>query len=257
MRAVVTGAASGIGRAVARRFAADAAARGEQAELVLVDRAADGLAAVADELGAGASTVVVDLARTDSGEVVAAAARERFDGLDAVISNAGVVTAYALNELSEEEYERTFAINTRATWLLAKATYPLLREAKGALVATASLASIMPVPPMGAYSASKAALVMIVSQLAYEWGPDGIRCNCVSPGMTHTGLTEGSYSDPELKAERGAKVPLQRIGTAEDIAAVIAFLAGPDASYVTGVNVYVDGGLSTVLMPAIRGITPA
>jgi glucose 1-dehydrogenase len=256
VRAVITGAASGIGRAVAERLAADAAARGERASLVLVDQTGQALAEVAGSLDADAHALALDLADADAGERVAVAARERLGGLDVLVSNAGVATARPLAELSLEEYERTFAVNTRATWLLAKACYPLLRSARGALVATASIASVEPAPPMGAYAASKAALAMLVAQLAYEWGPDGIRCNCVSPGLTHTGMTDATYSDPERRAERAAQVPLRRVGQAQDVAAVIAFLAGPDAAYVTGENVLVDGGLQTVLLAAVRGLTP-
>jgi NAD(P)-dependent dehydrogenase (short-subunit alcohol dehydrogenase family) len=257
MRAVITGAASGIGKAVAARLAADAAGRGGRAQLLLVDRAADRLAEVAAAVDADAATLVVDLASPDAGAVVGKAAREQFDALDALVSNAGVAETGLLVELSLESYERTFAINTRATFLLAQALHPLLREGCGALVATASIAGSHPAPPMGAYAPSKAALVMLVRQLAYEWGPDGIRCTTVSPGTTHTGLTDATYSDPAKKAERGSHLPAGRVADPEEIAAVIAFLVGPDASYVTGVDVGVDGGFGTSLLPSIRGVTPA
>jgi NAD(P)-dependent dehydrogenase (short-subunit alcohol dehydrogenase family) len=159
-------------------------------------------------------------------------------------------------ELSLEDWDRTFAINVRAAWLLAKAAYPLLREAQGSLVVTASIAAREPAAPVGAYAASKAAVVMLVRQLAYEWGPDGIRCNCVSPGTTHTGMTDGTYSDPQRRSERASHLPLRRIAEPDEVAGVIAFLAGPDASYITGIDVLVDGGLGTSLLPAIRGLSP-
>ncbi len=254
MRAVITGAASGIGKAVAARLRADAGSGGEAAQLLLVDREGDALGKVAAELGA--VPLVVDLARADAGEAVAAAAREHLGGLDALISNAGIAVTGALAELSLEDWERTFAVNVRATWLLARAAYPLLRDGGGAIVATASIAARDPSPPIGAYSPSKAALVMLIRQLAFEWGPDGIRCNCVSPGPTHTGMTDATYSDARLRAERAAHMPLRRVGEPQDIAAVIAFLAGPDASFVTGVDVLVDGGLGTSLLPAVRGLSP-
>jgi NAD(P)-dependent dehydrogenase (short-subunit alcohol dehydrogenase family) len=254
LRAVVTGAASGIGRAAARRLAADATARGEPASLLLVDRAAESLAGVAAELDAVA--VTVDLGQADAGDAVAAAAREHLGGLDTLISNAGMPSIGDLADLALEEWERVFAVNLRATWLLARACHPLLRTGGGALVATASIAAREPAPGLGAYAPSKAALVMLVRQLAYEWGPDGIRCNCVSPGTTHTGMTDATYSDPERRAERAAHIPLRTIADPDDIAAAIAFLAGPDAAYVTGVDVLVDGGFSTALLPAVRGLSP-
>jgi NAD(P)-dependent dehydrogenase (short-subunit alcohol dehydrogenase family) len=254
MRAVITGAASGIGRAVARKLRADGASGRAPAQLLLVDRAPDALGTVAGELGA--VPLVVDLAQPDAGEVVADAVRAHLGGLDALISNAGVAVPGALAALSLEDWERTFAVNVRATWLLARAAYPLLRADGGALVATASIAAREPAPPIGAYAASKAALVMLVRQLAHEWGPDGIRCNCVSPGTTHTGMTDATYSDPARRAERAAHLPLRRVAEPEEIAAVIAFLAGAGASYITGIDVLVDGGLGTSLLAAVRGLSP-
>jgi NAD(P)-dependent dehydrogenase (short-subunit alcohol dehydrogenase family) len=249
LRAVITGAASGIGAATARRLAA-----GDGARLLLVDRAEEQLRRIAGELGAEALTV--DLTLPDAGEQVAAAARERLGGLDLLVSNAGAAISAPLVELSIEDWDRTFAINVRAAWLLAKAAYPLLREAQGSLVVTASIAAREPAAPVGAYASSKAAVVMLVRQLAYEWGPDGIRCNCVSPGTTHTGMTDGTYSDPERRSERASHLPLRRIAEPDEVAGVIAFLAGPDASYITGIDVLVDGGLGTSLLPAIRGLSP-
>jgi NAD(P)-dependent dehydrogenase (short-subunit alcohol dehydrogenase family) len=254
VRAVITGAASGIGRATARRLAADATAQGEAASLVLVDRAPEPLAALAGELDAVPLTL--DLAQPDAGAVVAAAVEEHLGGLDTLISNAGMPSIGDLAELALEEWERVFAVNLRATWLLARACHPLLRAGGGALVATASIAAREPAPGLGAYAPSKAALVMLVRQLAYEWGPDGIRCNTVSPGTTHTGMTDATYSDPDRRAERASHIPLRTIAEPDDIAAAIAFLAGPGAAYITGVDVLVDGGFSTALLPAVRGLSP-
>ncbi len=258
MNGVVTGAASGIGLAAATRLAEDAVREGAGAHLVLVDRSREGSAA-------GPPTGSVRSERTQSRSSSISSTRSpptRWRGRAASGSSAstcssatrGSPSSRCSTELDLADYERTFAINTRATWLLAKALHPLLRAARGAIVATASIAAEEPSAPMGAYSASKAALVMLVRQMAYEWGPDGIRCNCVSPGMTHTGLTDGTYSDPVKRAERAAQIPLRRVADPEDIASVIAFLAGPDAAYVTGINLVVDGGVQTSLLPTIRGL---
>jgi glucose 1-dehydrogenase len=256
VKAVVTGAASGIGRAVAERFTADGTARGTECELLLVDLAEAALEDVADSLrgrGAKVGVAVADLSRPDVGELVEAAAAEHLGGVDALISNAGICKPATLAELDLATYEQTFAINTRACWLLAKALRPRLVDSRGAIVATASISAREPTPPFGAYSASKAALVMLIEQLAYEWGPDGIRCNCVSPGTVHTEMTDATYSHPTRREERAQSIPVRRVATPDQIAAAIAFLAGPDAAYVTGVDLLVDGGLHTVLMPAVRG----
>jgi NAD(P)-dependent dehydrogenase (short-subunit alcohol dehydrogenase family) len=153
--------------------------------------------------------------------------------------------------MSLELYDRMFAVNTRATWLLAKHAVPLLAAARGAIVATASISAREPTPQIGNYSANKAALVMLIRQLADELGPLGIRCNCVSPGTTRTGINDFLLSDTKVREAREALLPLRRIGQPEDLAAAIAFLAGKDASYITGVDLLVDGGLNTTLMPAL------
>jgi NAD(P)-dependent dehydrogenase (short-subunit alcohol dehydrogenase family) len=258
VKAIVTGAASGIGRAAAVRLASDALTRGEEASLVLVDVSANGLASIASELkkaGAQIETLVADLAQPESAEHAVDMARQRYGGLDALISNAGMLLKGSLIDLSLEDYDTLSAVNTRATWLLAKAARPMLKASRGAIVATASISAREPTPGLGCYSATKAALIMIIRQLAQELGPEGIRCNCVSPGSTRTGINDWLLSNPEVRQARESMLPLGRIGAPEDLAAAIAFLAGPDASYITGVDLLVDGGLNTTLMPSLAAWT--
>ncbi|KQX23398.1 MULTISPECIES: SDR family NAD(P)-dependent oxidoreductase [unclassified Sphingomonas] len=254
---LVTGAGSGIGRAAAVALAASARVRGERPRLLLVDRIEDGLSGTIEALGenAGASvTLIADLAEADSARAIAEAADRHFDGrLDVLVNNAGMLANAPLELLETDMWDRTFAVNARAAWLIARHCHPMLKAAQGCIVATASLSATQPTPPHGAYSASKAALLMLIRQAAYEWGPDGIRCNCVSPGMIHTGMSDAVYSDPAKRAERARHIPLRRIGSPEDVARVIAFLASPEAAYVTGVDIAVDGGVATGLMPTLRG----
>jgi NAD(P)-dependent dehydrogenase (short-subunit alcohol dehydrogenase family) len=256
MRAIVTGAAGGIGRAIAARLALDARAAGEPAQLLLVDLNATVLDEVIASFDARveASALKGDLSSKQIGDEVVTAARERFGGIDLLISNAGVLHTAPLEELGVDDWDLAFAVNTRATWLLARAAYPFLRESAGAIVATGSISADEPTPPNGAYSASKAALIMLVRQLAAEWGPAGIRCNCVSPGLVRTPMTAAAYEDERSLAWRTSHVPLRRIATPEEIADVVAFLAGPDSRYVNGANLVVDGGLQTGLMPAVRRV---
>jgi NAD(P)-dependent dehydrogenase (short-subunit alcohol dehydrogenase family) len=253
MRVIVTGAASGIGRAAAIRLARDAANRGQAAQILLVDIAAEKLeetAAWVRTEKARAEVCTADLSDAGVAAGIIDAARRAFGGLDALVSNAGVIQRSSLLDLSIADYERSFAINTRATWLLARAAHPLLAAAKGSIVATASISGHEPTPPLGAYSASKAALIMLVRQMAVEWGPDGIRCNTVSPGSTHTAMTDARYSDPVQREAAAQRSPLRMVGLPENQAAAISFLAGPDAAFITGVDLLVDGGLSAMLMPA-------
>lgn len=253
MRAIVTGAARGIGRAISLRLASDAAAHGG-ARLVLADQHEDELLSLADEvraLGGEARVVAGDLAQPEHPAELAAAA-QAFGGLDAVASNAGAAIPGALLDYRLEDWDKVFALHARAPWLLARACHPALKASGGSFVITASISGSHATAPLGAYSPSKAAALMLARQLAVEWGPDGIRVNSVSPGMTVTPGTAPAYREPEARAQREARVPLRRIGLPQDVAGAVAFLMGPDAAYITGVDLMVDGGLQHTVMGAVN-----
>ena len=260
MRYLITGAAGGIGRAVAALAATGAA----PVSLLLVDRdqaALDRVVAALRAQGATAVGFAADLADPGAPDAVVAAAVEEFGGLDTVVSNAGVMHGGPLEDLDLASYETTFAVNTRATWLLGKAAFTELRRSRGSIVATASVSATHPTPPAGMYSPSKAALLMLVQQMALEWGRYGIRANCVSPGPTDTPLTRASFGRGATgeaarnRVYRENLIPLRRIGRPEDVAAAVMFLAGPAAAQVTGVDLKVDGGLSLAVMP-VTGRAP-
>lgn len=253
MKAIITGAAGGIGFAVAEKLHQQAKAKGELCQLMLVDLNAEALATASDkltQLGVEVESFVGDLSDPAVPETIVAATEKAFQGLDALISNAGIIGRAFLLDMSVEQFDQAFSINTRATWLLAKAAHPLLKKSGGSIVATASVSGVHPTPPLGMYSASKAALLMLMRQMSVEWGPDGIRCNCVSPGSTHTNMTDARYSDPVLREEARKRNPLQMVAQPEHQASVIAFLVSQDAAYVNGENIIVDGGLQNMLMPA-------
>jgi NAD(P)-dependent dehydrogenase (short-subunit alcohol dehydrogenase family) len=255
-RFIITGAASGIGRSVAE-LAAE-----QGASLYLVDLDQNALQDVAELLrtqGCAVEVIAADLADPATPAKVIDGAVSAMGGIDVLISNAGVPVVASLLDLTPEAFEKSIAVNARATWLLGKAAHPWLKESKGSIVATASITGHHPTLTLGAYAAAKATLLMLVKQMALEWGPDGIRCNSVSPGPTTTGMTEGIFNDPSDEKQRAMRemreshLPLRKVGHPTEVANALMFLASPAASQITGIDVLVDGGLAQALMPAAGG----
>jgi NAD(P)-dependent dehydrogenase (short-subunit alcohol dehydrogenase family) len=259
MRVLVTGAASGIGRATCRRLAFDARERGRAGKMAVVDLAQSSVALnelfeELRELGVEVLPLQDDMGTSDGPARVVAEAVERLGGLDGLVSNAGVNRPGTLLSYSVEDWDHLFAVNTRATWLLAKAAHRALMASRGAIVAVGSMSGSHPHAGLGAYGPSKAALIMLGRVLAQEFGRDGIRVNTVSPGMVRTGMTTAVYADERVAAERDALVPIGRVARPDDIADVIAFLLGPDARYVNGQDLVVDGGVAGNFLGRLPGL---
>lgn len=248
-RVLVTGASRGIGRAICLRLASQGAS-----VAACASAHADELQTMIEEaarLGGRVLPLIGDLADAATPAQLVARATDQLGGLDAVVSNAGVSRPAKLAELELADWDYLLAVNARAPWLLAKAAYPALRASRGSFVSVASMSGLQPYPGMGAYSPSKAAVLMLVRTLAQEWAAEGIRVNAVSPGLIHTSMTARIYADAPTKAAREALIPMHRIGDpGQDIAGLVAFLIGPDAGYVTGQNLLADGGL----MDAVHGL---
>jgi len=258
MRALVTGAGSGIGRATCLRLARDAAARGEKAQIAAVDLASSpGLNGVVDELtkaGAQAIPIHGDMSSaTDPARVVNDAVRH-FGGLDGLVSNAGINRPGLLVNYKVEDWDALFAVNVRATWLLAQAAHQALGASRGAIVVTGSMSGSNAHANLGAYGPTKAAVIMLMRVLAQEFGRDGVRVNAVSPGMVRTGMTEPVYKNQDLAQQRADLVPIGRVATPEDIADVIVFLLGNDARYINGHDLVVDGGVAGNYLGRLPGI---
>jgi glucose 1-dehydrogenase len=252
MRILLTGASRGIGRAVAERLAEPGASLALSASRPSPEL--DEAAAACRELGAKVVAVIGDLSDGATPERLVAGAATAFGGIDAVISNAGIAVPGNLCEIDGEAWDRTFSVNVRSAWLLARAAYPHLVAARGAFVAVASMSGVEPYPGVGAYSASKAALIMLVRQLAQEWAASGVRANLVSPGLFLSAMTQPIYADPDKKKAREALIPMHRIGDpARDLGGVMKFLISPDATYMTGQNLVVDGGLLGSVQTHIAG----
>jgi len=258
MRVLVTGAASGIGRATCLRLARDAAARGG-ARIAAVDIASsaglDSLRSDLEKLGATVLVTHADMGSVDGPTRAVGEAAARFGGLDSLVSNAGVNRPGPLVDYSVEDWDWLFAVNTRATWLLAKAAFTALKASRGSIVSVCSMSGSFAHAGLGAYAPSKAAAIMLVKVLAQEFGREGVRVNGVSPGMVRTGMTERVYQNAEIAAQRDALVPLGRVATPDDMADAIAFLLSADARYINGHDLVVDGGVSGNFLGRLPGLT--
>jgi NAD(P)-dependent dehydrogenase (short-subunit alcohol dehydrogenase family) len=233
--AIVTGGASGIGAATARRMAE------EGARVAILDLNADGAAAVADEIsGFG---FAVNVADRDATESAVDAAVDALGGLTTVFNNAGIGSLKPLHTYTDKEWDLLVDVNLKGTFNAIRAVLPHLRAAGGgSIVNMASVSGIRPTRGEAPYAAAKAAVIALTMSGALEYGPDGVRVNCVSPGFIRTPLTEFAFSVPTYVDALEAVTPLGRAGTPEDVADVVVFLASGLARYITGQNVVVDGG---------------
>lgn len=231
---VLTGACGGIGRAIAKLFHAHGAA------LVLTDLDANALARLADEIGGDTvATLVQDASRADDADRLADFCSTRFGGCDFVVNSAGIYKEGLLAEMSDEAWRETIAVNLDGTFYTCRALAPLMRE-RGAIVNLASVAGHRGSFRHGHYAASKGGVMALTKSLAWELAPK-VRVNAVSPGIIDTPMVA------PLMAARGPylmeSTPLARLGTADEVAGVVAFLCSDLASFVTGETVHVNGGL--------------
>jgi len=233
---IVTGGGSGIGAATVRRMAA----RG--ARIAILDRNAATAAAMADEVGGHAFEV--DVAHPSATTAAVAAATEALGGLTDVIANAGFGLNKPLHRYTDEEWSLVVGVNLGGTFHTLRAAIPILLDGGGGnIVTVATLNASRPLQGEAPYSAAKAGVVNLTQTAALEYAPT-IRANCVSPGMIATPLTSIITDDPEFTQVAESGTPLQRIGSPEEVADVIAFLCTDAAAYITGQNLVVDGGAS-------------
>ncbi|MBV1687306.1 SDR family oxidoreductase [Novosphingobium sp. G106] len=233
---LITGAASGMGREIARLFAEEGAA------LALLDRNAGGLAEVAAALGAAGYGC--DVADRDQVNRILVEAADRLGGIDGLVNAAGILDITHFDDLDPNSWDRMLAVNLTGPFNVAKAALPFLRRAeKATIVNIASVSALMPMAGTAGYSASKAGLAMFTKAIAFDLGPT-IRANTICPGVIKTEMTRYLWENPEHSQRATDRVALKRLGEPGDVARAALFFSTEDSGFTTGTELPVDGGFS-------------
>ena len=250
---IITAAASGIGLAAAQRFAS------EGAILSLSDINLDALRGHAEALKLPEKRLRisrVDATKAAELEALVADCVKAFGGLDVLVNNAGVGAFGYVTEITAEVWDRTIASTLSSVFYASRAALPHLIARKGNIVNTASISGLVADVGFAAYNAAKGGVCNLTRAMAIDHASDGIRVNAICPGVTDTGATAWMRNHPSIMQGFADRLPMGRMGTPAEMAAAIAFLASDDASYVTGCNFVVDGGLTAATgQPAFRKLT--
>jgi NAD(P)-dependent dehydrogenase (short-subunit alcohol dehydrogenase family) len=248
--AVVTGGASGIGLAIVQRVVA------EGGHVAVGDINADELARLQHELGEAVTTVTTDVRREEQVEALVAAAVSRFGRLDVAFNSAGVLGGALISELAADEWQRTIDVCLTGCFYSVKhEARRLLEQAQGgAIVNIASLMSHVPIWGGAPYAVAKAGIEMLTKNAALELGEHGIRVTAIGPGVIITPLNEANMQIPGMTELYLERIPMARVGTPADVAAVATFLGSDEASYVSGANLMVDGGWEVTGAPDPRAL---
>jgi 3-oxoacyl-[acyl-carrier protein] reductase len=241
--AIVTGGASGFGRAIAETFAA------EGANVLIADLNTEAAVSVASRIGDAAASVTTDVSRKADVERMVAAAIKQFGGLDILVNNAGTTHKnQSLMTVTEAEFDRIYAVNVKSIYLATLAAVPELeKRGGGVIINMASTAGLRPRPGLTWYNGTKGAVLTLTKSMAVELAPKKIRVNAINPVIGETGMIEqfmGLPDTPENRAKFIAGIPLGRFSKPSDIANAALFLAEPASAFITGVALEVDGGRS-------------
>ena len=247
-RALVTGAASGIGRAIACRFAQ------EGAQVAINHCGTEAAAVITRELLEANSSAAVarhicieaDVSKSVDVDRMMDKVVAEFGGLDILVNNAGIQVQCPSDQMSEADYDHVMGVNLKGAWLCARAAlrHFLSRNRNGIILNTSSVHQLIPKPGYLSYSLSKGAMQNLTRTLALEYAERGIRVNAVAPGAILTPMNESWANDPRSRAAVESHIPMRRAGDPEEIASVVAFLASDEASYITGQTIFACGGLS-------------
>jgi NAD(P)-dependent dehydrogenase (short-subunit alcohol dehydrogenase family) len=239
-RAIVTGGASGIGRAIATRFAA------EGARVIVADLEADAAQGVADELGGPALAHATDVADDDSVRALVALAVEEWGGLDVLVNNAGIGVAATVDETDPADWDRIMAVSLTGVFHGMRHAVPVMREAgSGAIVNISSVAAIVGVAGRAAYCAAKGGVLALTRAAAVDHVGDGLRINCIAPGTVDTPWIDRiTGGDADTRRAMQERQPHGRFVAPEEIAAMAAYLASDEAGSAVGAVMVVDGGMT-------------
>lgn len=237
---IVTGSSGGIGEGIARRFAS------EGGNVVINSRSREDCEKVANTLDA-ARTIVIsgDVSKPEFAEEIISKTTEKFGQLDTLINNAGVAVPGMLHKASDEDIDKVIDINVKGVLYLCRAAIPALKKTGGSIVNISSVSGTGGDSTLPVYNASKGAVTNLTRGLAQQLGMLGIRINAINPSLTRSDMVDGITANDDLMKAFMRHIPMGRMGEPEDIAAAAAFLASEDASFITGVNLAVDGGVSS------------
>src|SRR4051794_22443566 len=242
--AVITGSSRGIGRSSAELLARLGA------RVVISSRKADACEAAADGIrkaGGDPHVIPCNIARKNEVEALIAGSIAHFGKIDILVCNAAVNPYYGpLLDISDEAFDKIMSSNVRSNIWLCKLAIPQMAErGNGSVIIVSSIGGLRGSTVIGAYGISKAADLGLCRSLAGEWGPQGVRVNCVAPGLVKTDFARALWEDAERLKRRCATTPLRRIGEPDEIAGAVAYLASDASSFMTGQTIVVDGGVTT------------
>ncbi len=247
---VITGAGSGIGKACAVEFAK------EGSKVVVADINFTGAGETVNEIiaaGGNACAVMTDVSDPSSVKELVSFTIRKFGRIDTLVNNAAIQVNRTVEEITVEEWNRQIAVNVGGIFLCSKFFLPYLKESKGSIVNMSSVNGFFVEPMCAGYCTTKAAIIGLTKAMAIDHGHEGVRVNCICPGYIDAGLAEGYFQaqpDPAKAREEAGKLhALWRIGKPEEVGRVAVFLAGDDASFMTGASVVVDGGFGSGLPP--------
>lgn len=239
--AIVTGSSRGIGEAIAKRMASAGAT------VVVCSRKLPDCEKVVAEIeadGGKALALSCNIADKDSLQAVVDTTVQTFGRLDVVVCNAAVNPHYgSMSDIPDEAYSKILDANLRGTHWLCQMAKPHLQETGGNVVLLSSVTAFRGSQNIGTYAITKAAEIALMRNLALEWGPLGMRANCIAPGLIQTEFARALWENPKMRAKVETEVPMQRLGQPDDIASVASFLASDLARFVTGQTIVADGGM--------------